>query len=87
MIIRRFQMQGIHQRGGQEGQIEEPIKSALLLAGRCVHGEPTGEPTRGSLMVSEAGTRMSYHSSGGALIASCRPLLRRLVMVGCCVLC
>ncbi len=74
--------------GGQGGHIEEPIKSALLLAGQCVHGEPTGEPTRGNLMVvGEAGTRMSYHSSGGAPIASHRPSLRHLAMVGCCVLC
>jgi hypothetical protein len=87
MIIRRFQMQGIHQRGGQGGHIEEPIKSSLLLAGRCVHGEPTGEPNRGDLMVGKAGTRMSYHSSGGTLIASCRQSLRCLAMVGCCVLC
>jgi hypothetical protein len=87
MIIRRFQTQGIHQWGGRGGHIEEPVKSALLSAGRCVHGEPTGEPTCGDLMVGEAGTRMSYHSSGGALIASCRQLLRRLAMVGCCVLC
>jgi hypothetical protein len=59
MIIQRFQTQGIHQRGGQGGHIEEPVKSALLSAGRCVHGEPTGEPTCGYLMVGEAGTRMS----------------------------
>jgi hypothetical protein len=52
-----------------------------------VYGEPTSEPTRGNLMVGEAGTRMSYHSSGGALIASCHPSLRCLTMVGCCVLC
>ncbi len=87
MIIQCFQTQGIHQQGGQGGHIEEPVKSALLSAGRCVHGEPTGEPTRGDLMVGEAGTRMSYHSSGGALITSCHSLLRRLAMVGCCVLC
>jgi hypothetical protein len=100
MIIRRFQTQGIHQRRGQGGHIEEPVKSALSLAGLCVHGEPTGEPTRGDfhgeptgeptrsdLMVGEAGTRMSYYSSGGAPIASRRPSLWRLVMVGCCVLC
>jgi hypothetical protein len=30
---------------------------------------------------------MSYHSSSGALIASHRLSLRRLAMVGCCVLC
>jgi hypothetical protein len=30
---------------------------------------------------------MSYHSSGGALIASRRPLLVHLAMVGCWVLC
>jgi hypothetical protein len=87
MIIQRFQMQGVHQRGGHGGHIEEPVKSALLSAGWCVHGEPTGEPPRGNLMVGKAGTRMSYHSNGGALIASCRPTLRRLAMVGCCVLC
>jgi hypothetical protein len=87
MIIRRFQTQGIHQRGGRRGHTEEPVKSALSLAGRCVHGEPTGEPTCGNSMVGEAGTRMSYHSSGGALIASRRPSLRRLAMVASCVLC
>jgi hypothetical protein len=38
-------------------------------------------------MVGKAGTRMSYHSSGGAPIASRHPSLRRLAMVGCCVLC
>jgi hypothetical protein len=86
MIIRRFQMQGIHQQGGQGGHIEEPVKSALSLAGRCIHGEPTGEPTHGNLMVGKAGTRMSYHSSGGAPIASRRPSLQRLAMVGSCVL-
>ncbi len=87
MIIQRLQTQGIHQRRGRGGHIEEPLKSALSSAGRCVHGEPTGGPTHGDLMVDKAGTRMSYHSSGGAPIASRRPSLRRLAMVGCCVLC
>jgi hypothetical protein len=50
-------------------------------------GEPTGEPTRDDLMVDKAGTKMSYYSSGGALVASRRPPLQRLAMVGCCVLC
>ena len=50
-------------------------------------GEPTGEPTRDDLMVDKAGTKTSYYSSGGALIASRRPPLQHLVMIGCCVLC
>ncbi len=87
VIIRRFQTQGIHQWGGRRGHILEPVKSALSSAGRCVHGAPTSEPTRGNLMVGEAGTRMSYHSSSGALITSYHPSLGRLAMVGCCVLC
>ncbi len=41
------------------GHIGEPIKSPLLLAGQCIHGEPTC----GNLMVGDAGTRMSNHSS------------------------
>ena len=87
MIIRSFKTQGIHQQGGQGVHIGEPFKSALLPAGWCVHSEPTGEQTCGNLMVGEAVTRMSYHSSGSALISSCRPSLRCLGMVGCCVLC
>jgi hypothetical protein len=87
MIIRSFKTQEIHQRGRQGGHIGEPFESALSPAGWCVHGEPIGEQTCSNLMVGKAVTRMSYHSSGGALIASRRPLFRRLAMVGCCVLC
>jgi hypothetical protein len=75
--------------------------SALTLFVTCSHrylivffhlycrlgGEPTGVPTRDDLMVDNAGTKTSYYSSGGALVASRRPPLQRLVMVGCCVLC
>ncbi len=52
-------------------------------------GEPTGEPTRNDLMVDKAGTgtKTSYYSSRGALVASRRPPFKRLAMVGCCVLC
>ncbi len=50
-------------------------------------GEPTGEPTHGNLMAGKAGTRTSYYSSGGALVASRHPPLQHLAMVGCCVLC
>jgi hypothetical protein len=46
-----------------------------MLAGQCIHGKPTGEPTRGNLMVGEAGTRMSFDLSHGALIASRHPPL------------
>jgi hypothetical protein len=67
---------------GGGGHIGEPIKSPLLLAGQCVHGEPT----RGNLMVGEAGTRTSNHSSGVTLIASRQPPLQCLAMVGCCIL-
>jgi hypothetical protein len=87
MIIQCFQNQGIHQQGGQRRHIGEPVKSALLLAGWCIHGELTSEPTCGDLMVGEAGTRISYHSSGGALLAGHHPSLQALAMVGCCVLC
>jgi hypothetical protein len=73
--------------GGQGRHIGEPVESALSLAGQCIHGEPTGEPTRGDLMVGKAGTRMPYHSSGSTLIANRRPSLRRLATVGYCVLC
>ncbi len=72
---------------GAGGHTREPVKSASSSAGRCIHGEPTDESNCGDLMVGKAGTRMSYHSSSGVLIASRRPLLRRLAMVGCCVLC
>ena len=34
-------------------------------------------------MVDKAGTKRSYYSSGGALVASGRPPLQRLAMVGC----
>jgi hypothetical protein len=67
---------------GGGGHIGETVKSPLLSAGQCVHGEPT----RGNLMVGEAGTRTSNHSSGVALIANRHPPLRRLAMVGCCIL-
>jgi hypothetical protein len=67
---------------GGGGHIGEPVKSPLSSAGQCVHGEPT----RDSSMVGKAGTRMSNLSSGVALIASRHPPLRRLTMVGCCVL-
>jgi len=50
-------------------------------------GKPTGEPTRDDLMVDKAGTKTSYYSSGGALVASRRLPLQCLAMVGCCVLC
>jgi len=49
-------------------------------------GEPTGEPTRDDLIVDKAGTKTSYYSSGGALVASRRPPLQRLAVVGCCIL-
>jgi len=39
--------------------------------------EPTGEPTHDDLMVDKAGTKTSYYSSGGALIASRHPPLQR----------
>jgi hypothetical protein len=64
------------------GHIGEPVNPPLLLAGQCVHGEPT----RGNLMVGKAGKRTSNHSSGVALIASHHPPLQHLAMVGCCVL-
>ena len=32
-------------------------------------GEPTGEPTHDDLMVDKSGTKMTYYSSGGALVA------------------
>ncbi len=67
---------------GGGGHIGEPVKAPLLLAGQCVHGEQT----RGNLMVGEAGTRTSNHSSSVALIASRHPPLCHLAMVGCCVL-
>jgi hypothetical protein len=46
-------------------------------------GEPTSEPTRDDLMVEKAGTKTSYYSSGGALVASRRPQLRRSACVFC----
>ena len=38
-------------------------------------------------MVDKAGTKTSYYSNDGALVASLHPPLQRLAMVGCCVLC
>ncbi len=55
----------------------------LSLAGQCVHGEPT----HSDLKVGKAGTRMSYYLSGDTLIAIHHLPLRRLAMVGCCILC
>jgi hypothetical protein len=62
---------------GGGGHIGEPVKSPLLLAGQCVHSEPT----RGNLMAGEARTRTSYHSSGVALIASRHPPLHCMALV------
>jgi hypothetical protein len=67
---------------GGGGHIGEPVKSPLLSAGQCIHGEPTCN----NLMVGKAGTRTSNHSSGVALIASRHPPLQCLAMVGCCIL-
>jgi hypothetical protein len=67
---------------GGGGHLGEPVKSPLLLAGQCIHGEPT----RSNLMVGKAGTRTSNHSSSVALIASRHPPLQRLAMVGYCIL-
>jgi hypothetical protein len=50
-------------------------------------GEPIDEPSHDDLMVDKAGTKTSYYSSEGTLVASLRPSLQRLTMVGCCDLC
>ncbi len=69
------------ERGG--GTHRRAHQITFIVGRRCVHGEPTHSDE----MVSKAGTRTSYHSRGGALIASRHPPLQRLAMVGCCILC
>ena len=39
------------------------------------------------VVVDKVGTRPTSYSSGGALVASRRPPLQRLAVVGCCILC
>jgi hypothetical protein len=63
--------EGSISKGGGGEHIGEPAKSPFLLAGRV-----QDEPTYGNLMVCKAGTRKSYHSSSGAILASCHPPLQ-----------